>query len=188
MDQKRQAQGSALYLERALTQWRGRDSGNNVRLGFLLHDLSEAYFVLEDFVAARSVAEDLLSWEGLAHDYPVPDLHRYHAETLLGLIALRSGDVEIAVSHMDSSLRDRTPERLGTIPLTLQLANELLNRGKRSQVVSFLRRYSQLKPEGASTIKQWITEIETGGSPHLDESLLAESVSLAAHVRAGQQR
>jgi hypothetical protein len=119
---------------------------------------------LDRIDAAREHAEHLLvSAVGAGERERGDDAHNGHL--LLGLVALRGGDVERAKAHLVLAGRVGAT---GLVPIfgpDLRLARELLARGERDAVIRYLtlcRAFWQRGP-----IDDWIAEIQTGGLPNL---------------------
>jgi protocatechuate 3,4-dioxygenase beta subunit len=99
-----------------------------------------------------------------------PDsVHR--GNSTLGLLALEQGDVAVARRYLLASGDVRGSPVLGSFGPNMNLANELLRRGERETVVTYLEQCLVFATLQADTIKGWIAEIKQGNTPTLRSSV-----------------
>src|SRR5262249_46521360 len=88
------------------------------------------------------------------------------ANTILGRIALRSGDVAEAKQYL---LASSGPEAAADVSLsgpTMVLAKELLERGERDVVLEYVQNCESLWPRGENVLEIWIADIKNGKTPN----------------------
>src|SRR5437660_7664972 len=146
--------------ERALEEYRRvlELTKNPAAREALSGEMADAAFKIGDFTAAAELAQIYLK----SSDRPAVQ----RANTILGRVALRNGDV----THAEQFLRDSAvPESARDIALagpTLVLAKELIERGERDAVLQYLENWLQLWPRGESILRIWIADIRNGKNPN----------------------
>lgn len=89
------------------------------------------------------------------------------AHYVLGTIALKDGNIPLAVEHLISSGRVRSSPRLCSYGPMMGLAQGLLEAGERQSVINFLQDCKVFWDMGKRKLGKWIREIESGGTPTL---------------------
>lgn len=108
-------------------------------------NLTDASFLLAygEALYAAGKAEEAETWllkvrsndhEGFEHG---PACHTVDAETTLGLIALKYGDLDAAASHLQASTRVQRCCHNSTKGFPTSLASALLEKGQSAQIVAF---------------------------------------------------
>jgi hypothetical protein len=137
------------------------------RLHYL--DLVSAAYESDDLLKAKRYAADLLAHEVGRKE---PDGYAINAaNTVLGLIALRDGDVEEAKRRLHASVTIRKSFALSLAGPRMSLASELLYHHENDAVVSHLNECSRIWPRGAAKIRQWELDIQAGIKPNFGENL-----------------
>jgi hypothetical protein len=94
------------------------------------------------------------------------------ANTLLGRIALRSGDVTGARQYLlESERRKHTSYALLSVPL-MALAKELLENDQRDIVIEYLEDCVALWPQLKDVLHLWIADINSGRIPNFGNAAL----------------
>lgn len=88
------------------------------------------------------------------------------ANTLLGRVALRSGNLAAGKQHLLDSCEPGAARDVSVSGPTMVLARELLEKGERDVVVQHLENCLPLWPRGESTLQNWIAEIKRGKTPN----------------------
>lgn len=91
-------------------------------------------------------------------------LHAGH--TVLGLLALRNGDVSRAVRELHASGDIKGSPQLGSFGPTMQLARELLRRGEAKGVVAYLHQCRVFWKSGGLYLSIWEKKIMRGVVPN----------------------
>jgi hypothetical protein len=122
----------------------------------LAGDMADAAFKLGDFAGAAELARIYLQ----GTDRTAPQ----RGNTILGRVALRSGDVPLAKQYLlDSSKPDVRKDTLGGPSMVL--AKELLEQGERDVVLQYLDNCVLLWPKGEGVLQLWIADIKNGRMP-----------------------
>ncbi len=88
------------------------------------------------------------------------------ANTILGRVALRSGDIGASKQYLLDSSGAAAARDIGTYGPMMVLARELLEKGERDTVLQYLQRCLILWPRGENTLRIWISDIENGATPN----------------------
>jgi tetratricopeptide (TPR) repeat protein len=146
---------SILEFERAL----GKASEDEERM--LLCDLlSQVALKIGETDKAQFYANELLRQQPEPKD-SLDKRFRHDANTILGMVALRSGNKEAAISHLAEAGKCLA----GTFPLILTLARELLEVGETRAVIDYLRHCAPFLDKSKHQAEQWIHAIEMGEMP-----------------------
>ena len=95
----------------------------------------------------------------------------YYGQQVLGLLAMRQGDIKAAKQRlMASAAAPKWPNLARSGPYVL-LARRLLDRGEREIVVEFFEQCKRLWPEGEDTLEEWRKEIMAGNVPDFGSRL-----------------
>ena len=124
----------------------------------LSETMAEKYFKIGDLSGAAALAKITLQNSGSR-------AARY-ANTLLGRIALRFGDIAEAKHYLLESARRKTSGYMPFSAPPLVLAKELLERDQRDAVIEYLQECIVLWPEMEPELQRWIVDIENGKLPN----------------------
>jgi tetratricopeptide (TPR) repeat protein len=117
-----------------------------------------------------NVPDKAAAYAGQAIATGSPDsVHR--GNSTLGLLALDKSDIAAARRYLLASGDVRGSPVLGSFGPNMNLANELLRRGERETVVTYLQQCLVFATLQADTIKGWIAEIKQGKTPVLRSSV-----------------
>ena len=89
------------------------------------------------------------------------------AHTLLGIVALRSGNPDEAVTQLMRSARVPVTGRMAAEGPSMELAWMLAQAGRREAVVQYLRACRDLWPEGTGRLQAWEATIIAGSIPEV---------------------
>jgi hypothetical protein len=124
----------------------------------LAGDMAAAAFKIGDFEGAAALAKLYL------HS---PDRDATQkANTILGRVALRSGDVVASKQYLLDSLGPAAARDVATYGPAMALAQELLEKGERDTVREYLERCLILWPRGETTLRNWISDVQNGTTPN----------------------
>jgi tetratricopeptide (TPR) repeat protein len=124
----------------------------------LAGEMAQAAFKMGDFPAAAEFAKIQLTGK----DRSAPQ----HANTILGRVALRSGDVSSAKQFLLDSSKPEAAKDISLSGPIMVLAKELLDRGERETVLQYLDNCLTLWPRGENVLQVWIAEIRNGRTPN----------------------
>lgn len=124
----------------------------------LAGDMAQDAFKVGDFSAAAALAKIYLQSQDRAA------LQR--GNTILGRVALRSGDVRAASQYLMDSAGPAAARDISVSGPTLILAKELLDHGERDTVVEYLEKCVPLWPRGQDALQIWIADIKRGSTPN----------------------
>ena len=136
------------------------------RFHALLGEPADA-FRTGDLIVSKRLARQLLD---TAADFPTDPAHAqavHHADTVLGLVALHSGNADAAAADLAAAGAVDASAGLAADGPDLTLARDLLAHGDRSAVHDYLVACQRLWPGGRERLKAWLTQLDAGGSPEL---------------------
>ena len=120
-------------------------------------EMADAAFKIGDFPAAAELAKVYLK----SSDRPAVQ----RANTILGRVALRTGDIAQAKQYLLDSADPRAARDIAFSGPTLILAKELIEQGERDAVLEYLEDCLQLWPRGENVLRIWIADIKNGRTP-----------------------
>jgi len=122
-------------------------------------EMADAAFRIGDFPAAVELAKIYLkSSDRLAGQ---------RANTILGRIALRTGDLAAARQYLLDSANPAAARDIAFSGPALVLAKELIERGERETVLEYLEICLKMWPRGENVLRIWIADIKNGRTPNL---------------------
>lgn len=86
--------------------------------------------------------------------------------TVLGLLALRDGEVQQAAAELYESGNTVGSPQLGSFGPTMLLAKELLAQGRSQEVIEFIHQCKRFWPMGARWLSIWEKKIARGAIPN----------------------
>ena len=92
----------------------------------------------------------------------------HHGHITLGRLALLAGDTDGAAQHLLRAGSTPGSPQLNAFGPDLDLANQLLAKGRTDAVEGYLQRCQQFWKLGGDKLERWIAEIHTGHRPTLD--------------------
>lgn len=130
----------------------------------LAAELAEEAFEAGDIDKAREYCADLLK-NSENQDFWSRGIGVHTANTVLGRIALKDGDVAAAKKYLKASAQCGSPELMFDGP-RLELADALLAQGEREAVIEFLEVFAKFWNKEIAG--EWIAEIKAGKTPKLE--------------------
>jgi hypothetical protein len=124
----------------------------------LAGDMAQAAFKVGDLPGAAELAKIHLQ----SRDRTAAQ----RANTILGRVALRSGDVPGAKKFLLDSSGPSAEKDVSISGPTLVLAKELLVQGERDVVLQYLDNCLSLWPRGENALEIWISDIKNGKTPN----------------------
>ena len=91
----------------------------------------------------------------------------HDSNRILGLVSLRSGDVEVAVKYLLKAGKSTGSPQLNTFGPQLDLANELLKLGKVDAVKTYLKDIQSFWEMDEGKVDAWLASIDKGERPKL---------------------
>jgi tetratricopeptide (TPR) repeat protein len=123
----------------------------------LAGDMAESAFKTGAFAAAVELAKiDLQSSDRSSVQ---------RANTILGRIALRSGDLNSAKQYLLDSSNPAAARHLELFSPTMSLAKELLEKGEREAVLEYLENCLSLSPRSENVLQVWVDDLKSGRVP-----------------------
>jgi tetratricopeptide (TPR) repeat protein len=124
----------------------------------LAGEMAVAAFKMGDFPGAAEFAKIQLG----SKDKSAPQ----RANTILGRVALRSGDVASAKQYLLDSSKSEAANDISLSGPSMSLAKELLEKGERETVLQYLDNCLTLWPRGENVLQVWIADIRKGKTPN----------------------
>jgi hypothetical protein len=128
----------------------------------LAENMADRYFKTGDFSSAAALARVSLQ-------SPDGGIVR-RANTLLGRIALRSGDVTGARQYLFESEKRKRTGNTSSVPF-MGLAKELLEKDQREIVIKYLEDCVALWPQLRDVLQLWIADIKKGKIPDFGNAI-----------------
>jgi hypothetical protein len=124
----------------------------------LAGEMAGAAFKIGDFEGAAALAKLYL--------HSTDRNATQKANTILGRVALRSGDVAASKQNLLDSSGAAAARDIATYGPAMALARELLEKGERATVLEYLEKCLILWPRGENMLRNWIAEIQNGATPN----------------------
>lgn len=134
----------------------------------MLADAAKAAFEAGDLDTARSYALELLEAPDKSSWNYGNAVHQGHL--ILGRLALRSGDLELAKLHLAEAGRTPGSPQLNSFGPNMMLAKELLEREERQAVLEYFELCGEFwhRPD---RLESWAAEVEAGRIPDFSANL-----------------
>jgi hypothetical protein len=136
------------------------------------------FYRMEDEITAAYKANDFGKVKELAKEnLELASVYRcnwnygnavHDTNRMLGLVSLKSGEVDAAADYLLKAGKSTGSPQLDTFGPELDLANELLKRGKVDAVKTYLTDIKSFWEMNRGQIDAWLFEIEKGGKPELE--------------------
>lgn len=126
---------------------------------------------LENFSEAEAIAHRAIQLASLFVENWNAGNALFAGHTVLGLLALRRGDVELAIQELHTSAKNRGSPQLGSFGPTMRLAKELVELGKTEEVIAFLNQCLAFWKLGGPWVEVWEKKIRRGLVPNFFMSL-----------------
>jgi Flp pilus assembly protein TadD len=118
---------------------------------------------------ARSVSADDEAANELVDAHSQHAYRKHWAQTVLGLLACRNGDVDRAVAHLRESANVRPEYRLSSYGPSLDLVREVCARGRWNEGLKYLRVWEDAWDD--PRLREWIAAVEEHRIPKLQDSV-----------------
>jgi hypothetical protein len=137
-------------------------------------EAAEAAYEAEEYEKARIYARRVLASNAASALSGPPGLHgARHADndavhagnTILGLLAMRDGDMEAARNHLVASAPDGGSPVLGSFGPSMRLAAAMLEAGERDAVLRYFERCGKFWKMGREDLATWTEDVKAGGTP-----------------------
>ena len=170
-DSTQQRQAAAKKALEAWEAYEAIEPRQNERYRHYL-DLANTAYEADDLSKAKRYATELLAHPQLEVGTNEPNGDEIHiANTVLGRIALRGGDIEEAKRRLHASASTKGSPVLDSYGPRMSLAAELLDHNEKEAVVSYLHECSRFWQDGGDELKQWESDIQAGRKPNFGENL-----------------
>jgi len=156
----------AAFSQRAFTiRERGTEKLEGVERFYALGDLANSALEAGDISKAEQYANELLQdAPKFQTDWNYGNaLHR--GNIILGRIALQRGDIAGAKSRLLAAGETPGSPQLDSFGPNMTLAKELLQKGERDTVLSYLQSCAKFWKMGVDKLQGWIATIKGGGTP-----------------------
>lgn len=121
---------------------------------------------LERFLQAETIAQRALEVaQSFQEDWNYGNA-MFAGHTVRGLLALRRGDVEQAVQALQASAENAGSPQLASFGPTMRLAKQLLELGKKEEVIAFLHQCLSFWTMGNTWVEVWEKKIRRGKVPN----------------------
>jgi hypothetical protein len=137
----------------------------------LLPDAARAAYEAGDMKKAGSYAAELLSLADRFQSDPSYSDAVHVGNTVLGRVALKSGDLQKARDCLVASAKVQGSDQLVTLGPTMSLAKELLDKGEKDTVLKYLDLCGDFWMAGKKELAAWKKSIEAGERPDFAGSL-----------------
>jgi tetratricopeptide (TPR) repeat protein len=161
--QEKTPAGKIPLLEKALSIASG-----GVERGYVLTTLSEAYFNAGDLSKATQAATELVNATGDSKSNWNYGNAIHVGNIVLGRIALKQGDAQEAASRLLAAGRTPGSPQLNSFGPNWTLAQDLLAKGDRAPVLSFLDACRTFWTSGATRLDSYTATIRSGGTPNFN--------------------
>lgn len=125
-------------------------------------DLARSALYAGELTLAREAAESMLEQASAYDDWNTGNAV-HHGHTILGMLALEADDADAAAQHLLAAGATRGSPQLNSFGPDFSLAREVLKRGRRNEVIEYLRRVTSFWGMGAGDPERWSREIERTG-------------------------
>jgi hypothetical protein len=176
----RQALVELEMAEQIRTSHAGIPCGEESRTSELLtriHRLpnrARAAFDAGELTFARQFANECLA---IATGPEIPEFFRsdgnaiHYSHLVLGRVALREGNLEVAKVHLIESGKTTGSPNLGSFGPNMSLAKEVLENGEREAVLEYLELCSVFWKSGSEMLTEWKGQIHQGKIPEFGANL-----------------
>jgi beta-lactamase regulating signal transducer with metallopeptidase domain len=162
------ADESPSLADEALSSLESAHAETNVQQrSYLLPDLAKAALATDQLEKAAEYADQMLA---TTESMFKGDLV-YNGNFVLGMIAVKKGDIEAAEKYLLAAGDTTGSPVLNSFGPNMSLAKELLDRGRRDTVLTFLKKCYLFWNKSTSPCGKWIQELEEGKKPDFRRNL-----------------
>ena len=148
-------------------------------------DRLKRFYALDDQIKSAYAANDFASTGKLATEYlELANIYRcnwnygnavHDANRYLGLISLKNGDTDAAIVYLREAGKSTGSPQLDTFGPELDLANELLKRGRTEAVQGYLKDIKKFWKMDNGQVAGWLAAMDAGEKPELDRFAAQQS-------------
>ncbi len=160
------AQKSLAIRERALEKASPDDRFDQ------LVDIANDAFEADDTEKAEQYASELLQLAPQSKDHWNYGNAVHKGNLVMGRIALRRGDIPAAKRHLLAAGETPGSPQLDSFGPNMTLAKELLEKGEREVVLTYLESCAKFWKMGGDQLRSWTATIKGGGIPDFGANLL----------------
>jgi tetratricopeptide (TPR) repeat protein len=160
------AQKSLALRERALEKAEGVDRF------YALGDIAKDAFEAGELEKAEQYASELLQSAPKFKDNWNYGNALFEGNIVLGRIALQHGDIVDAKEHLLSAGETPGSPQLDSFGPNMTLAQELLEKGERDAVLTYLQSCGKFWKMGGEKLQYWAATIKGGGTPDFGANLV----------------
>lgn len=151
-------------IEKALSRTRRAE-----RRFYLIGDLAEMKLAAGDDAGAAEAAHELLALaKGNTKDWNHGNAI-YTGHDVLGRVAVRAGDIESAVKHLEAAGATPGSPQLNSFGPNFELAAVLLAEGRREAVLDHLSDVRRFWEMGQRVLDRWEAQIRAGQTPNFSQ-------------------
>lgn len=136
-------------------------------------------FILESFIIQLAIQLEEIEKAIFYAEQLQPRIEKYpddwnagnaihYVNTVLGLEALNSGDIESAAKFLLKSIEINTTPQINSFGPSFRLASRLLALGEQNKVIEYLDKASLVWFHGKDKLKYWKHQIEEGKAPNFE--------------------
>lgn len=135
-------------------------------------DLAVSAFEAGNTEKAQQYASELLhSAPQFKNDWNYGNaLHK--GNIVLGRVALKTGDIAGAKEHLLAAVQTPGSPQLNSFGPSMTLAKELLEKGERDVVLTYLESCGKFWKIGGEKLQSWMATVRGGGIPEFGANLL----------------
>ena len=123
------------------------------------------------FERAGRYADELLTWAAAHPDDRNCGNAIHHGYTVRGQVALEEGKLDQACSDLHASAQTRGSPQLNSFGPNMQLAERLLDVGRRDAVLEYLDSCHAFWEMGEAKLDTWMADIRRGKAPAFEANL-----------------
>ncbi len=147
------------------------DGGDDSRQFYMLDEVTKAAAHAGAFDKAAGYAKDLLRESAKNPDDPNYGNALHDANTVLGRVALRQGDIKKAGMLLLEAGRTPGSTQLNSFGPDMTLARELLEKGERDVVLQYFVLCRRFWASGSQQLDAWAKTVREGGIPKFGANL-----------------
>jgi len=160
-----------LALKALSIRERGLEKASHEERFYALGDIAADAFEAGDLTKAEQYASELLQSAQDKKNWNYGNaVHKGHI--LLGRIALQRGDISSAKEHLLAAGETPGSPQLNSFGPNMTLAKELLEKGERDAVLTYLQSCLKFWKMGGDKLQSWVTTVKGGGIPDFGGNLL----------------
>lgn len=149
--------------------WNPSDESASARLSrfYAIREEMEKAYLNKEFAVAERLAKENMELAAIYRCNWNYGNAIHETNRILGWISLQRGDVDAATNYLRMAGKSTGSPQLDTFGPELDLANELLKRGKTDPVVGYLRDIQSFWKMDNGQVYSWLIQIEKGERPEL---------------------